>query len=206
VPANIACEGGSKIQAIKGKAITTMVQALEFLALAIVISLCLSLVAAHAMTGVPTMSASSAENADIIALLKLADLPDQAVIYDLGCGWGAQLIALSRAFPHAQIRGIELSPFPYFVALIRTRNLANVVVQSGDFFKTNLGDAQAVTCYLMPSAMRKLAIFLDSVLEPATPVVALTFWFRDRQAAASREGKGLRGAAALYFWPALKGF
>jgi precorrin-6B methylase 2 len=179
-----------------------MSQLLELLALAVVLSLCASLLVAHAVTGAPTMSAGPAEKADVIALLEQARLPDQAIVYDLGCGWGAQLIALAHAFPEAQVRGIELSPFPCLVAHLRTRGLANVEVRLGDVFKSDLSDAQAITCYLMPGPMRKLAPFLDRMLEPGTPVVALAFWFRDRQAAASREGGGLRGAAALYFWPA----
>jgi hypothetical protein len=52
--------------------------------------------------------------------------------------------------------------------------------------------------------MPKLAEFLDRMLKPATPVVALTFWFRGREVAVVREGPGLRGAAALYDWPADK--
>jgi hypothetical protein len=52
--------------------------------------------------------------------------------------------------------------------------------------------------------MPKLATRLDRMLKPGTPVVSLTFWFRDREVAAVRQGSGLRGAAALYFWPAHK--
>lgn len=150
------------------------------------------------------MSASRAERADVVALLNQAGLPDGAIIYDLGCGWGAQVISLAHAFPGALIRGIEVSPLPYWVALIRTRSLPNVVVQRGNFFDLELQDAHAITCYLMPNAMPKLAAFLDVVLRPGTPVVALSFWFRDRQMSASRKGAGLLRAAALYFWPAHK--
>jgi hypothetical protein len=46
------------------------------------------------------------------------------------------------------------------------------------------------------------------MLKPGTPVVPLTFWFREREAAVRRQGPGLgpglRGSAALYFWPAHK--
>lgn len=177
-------------------------QNVEWLLLAIVIGICLSMLAAHALTGVPTMAAGRAEMADIVDLFRQAGLPPGAVIYDLGCGWGTQLLALAQAFPAAHIRGIELSPFPWLVAKVRTRHLSNVTVTRRNFLKADLRDARAITCYLMPGAMPKLAARLDAQIEPGTPVVALAFWFRDRQATASRNGPGLRGAAALYVWPA----
>ncbi len=150
------------------------------------------------------MSANSAETADVVALLKQANLKDDAIIYDLGCGWGALVIALALAFPHARIRGVEVSPFPYWVARFRTRDMPNVVLQRRNFHACDLRDADAVTCYLMMKAMPRLGSLLDNTIRSGTPVVALTFWFRNRQVAATREGPGLRGAAALYYWPATK--
>jgi cyclopropane fatty-acyl-phospholipid synthase-like methyltransferase len=181
---------------------TLVIHLLEGLALVVVTAVCLSLLAAQAVTGVPTMSAGPAEKADVVALLRRAGCPDGAVIYDLGCGWGALVLALAEAFPNAQIRGVELSPVPYWVARLRTRHLRNVSLQRRDFLRLELDDAWAVACYLMPKPMPKLAAHLDRTLKPGAPVVALSFWFRDRQAAAVREGPGLRGAAALYYWPA----
>lgn len=179
-----------------------MADLLSISALLIVLGLGLSLLAVQAITGVPPHPCGSSEAADVVELLKQASLPDQAVIYELGSGWGSMVIALARAFPKARIRGIEMSPLPYWVARLRTRRLGNVSLQLGDFRRCDLKDAQAVTCYLMISPMPKLAALLDRQLCPGTPVVALTFWFRERQVAATRNGRGLRGAAALYYWPA----
>jgi len=179
-----------------------MQEILSLTAMLIVLVLAGSLLVYHGITGVPPMSAGTAEAADVVELLKQADLREKAVIYDLGCGWGSLVMALARAFPNAQIRGIEISPLPYWVARFRTRHLPNVILQRGDFYKFDLRDAQAVTCYLMIKPMPKLAVFLDRVLKPGTPVVSLTFWFRGREAAFERNGPGLRGAAALYHWPA----
>jgi SAM-dependent methyltransferase len=161
-----------------------------------------SLIVYQVVTGVPPMSSSRVEAADVVALLKQSGLAPGAVVYDLGCGWGTLAAALARAFPQAQIRGIELSPFPYWIARFRTRRWANVALRRADFFTCDLSDASAVTCYLMIKPMPKLAALLDRMLVDGTPVVALTFWFRDRAPAAQRNGPGLRGPAALYFWPA----
>jgi hypothetical protein len=165
---------------------------------------CLSLLVFQGITGVPPMSSSASEAADVVALLKQANLPAQANVYELGSGWGSLVIALARAFPDARVRGIEASPLPYWVARFRTRKLSNVFLQRGNFHRCDLRDAHAVTCYLMIKPMPRLAAQLDRTLAAGTPVVSLTFWFRDREPAALRPGSGLRGAAALYFWPAHK--
>lgn len=176
----------------------------SLLALVIVLVLCLSLLAFQVVTGVPPQSSSAAEAPEVVALLKQAGLSGAAVVYELGCGWGSLVIALARAFPEAQIRGIEISPLPYWVARFRTRHLQNVHLRRGNFYDNDLTDAHAVTCYLMIKPMPKLAAFLDGQLRPGTPVVSLSFWFRDRQPTAIRDGAGLLGAAALYSWPARK--
>jgi hypothetical protein len=99
---------------------------LSIAVLIVVVAVGLSLLIVQLVTGVPPQSSSGREAADVIALLKEAGLPEQAVVYDLGSGWGSLVIELARAFPEAQIRGVEMSPFPYWVARFRTRNLSNM--------------------------------------------------------------------------------
>lgn len=164
---------------------------------------CLSLIVVQLFTGVPSLSSSASEAADAIALLKEANLPPQPIIYELGSGWGALVIALAHAFPDAQVRGIELSPLPYWIARWRTRKMSNVSLTWANFNKCDLADADAVTCYLMRNPMVKLAGLFDGMLKPGTSVVSVMFWFRDRQVAATRQGD-MRGAVALYKWPAVK--
>lgn len=171
-------------------------------ALLIVAAGALSILVVQGLTGVPPMSSSAAEAADVVKLLRSAGLPDKPVIYELGSGWGSLVVALARAFPDAEVRGVEMSPLPYWVARLRTRTLANVTLSRGDFFKADLADADAVTCYLMIRTMPKVASLLDRSLRPGTPVVSLSFWFRDRHVSASSTGAGLLGATALYNWPA----
>lgn len=171
---------------------------------AVVATLCFSLLAFQAFTGVPSVSATASEAADVAALLREAGIGAQGTIYDLGCGWGKLVAALAEAFPQARVVGIEISPFPYWAARFRTRKFPNVILRRGNFFDCDLRDAQAVTSYLMAKPTQKLASFLDAKLKEGTPVVALSFWFRDREVSATREGLGFRGAAALYYWPARK--
>ncbi len=170
--------------------------------LSIVVALLLCTLVVQALTGVPPAASNATEAADIIALLKTTDLREDAVIYELGAGWGSLVIALARAFPGAEIRGVEISPLPFCVAWLRTRAMPNVRLMRKSFYDCDLSDANAVTCYLMTRSMPKLGARLDQQLKPGTPVVALSFWFRERQVTASRDSAGLLGAAALYHWPA----
>ncbi|WP_440412294.1 class I SAM-dependent methyltransferase [Neorhizobium petrolearium] len=179
-----------------------MPQAISVVLLAAVLLVCLSLLFFHALTRVPSWPLAGSEAADVVALLRDANLSRSAVIYDLGCGWGSLVIALAKAFPDAHVKGIEISPFPCFVARLRTWCLPNVSVVGKNFYRCDLADADAVTCYLMPSAMPKLSKFLDETVRPGTAVLAVTFWFRDRSPKTTKDGPGLRGAIALYVWPA----
>jgi hypothetical protein len=181
-----------------------MLAALYIVAVVIVLLLGLSVLAFQGITGVPPMSSSSTEGADVVELLKQATLPECPVIYELGCGWGALVVALARAFPDAQIRGVEISPLPYWVSRLRTRRLSNVSLQRANFYDCDVQDASAVTCYLFIKPMTKLAAFLDTKLKTGTPVVSLSFSFRDRAVSAVRERAGPLGRAALYYWPARK--
>jgi hypothetical protein len=160
-----------------------------------------SLVSTILKTGVPPLSSNSAERDEVIALLRRAPLPKDAVIMDLGSGWGTLVVALARAFPGSSVQGLEMSLFPYLISRWRTRNLANVSVRYENFFRSDLKNADAVTCYLMPGLMPRVSELLDRTLRPGTLVVSNTFLFRGRTVSAGREGV-LRGAVCLYVWPA----
>jgi len=175
-----------------------MMDVILALLLVVAVALALSVLAFQAITGVPPLSARRSEAANVIALLHEAGVPERAVIYDLGSGWGSLVLALARAFPRARIVGIEWSPLPHWIARFRTRRMPNVHLHRGDFYARDLRDAQAITCYLMMKPMPRLAGFLDGVLRDGTPVVALAFWFRGREPSAVR-GTGT-SAAALYHW------
>jgi hypothetical protein len=177
-------------------------QTVLLVVLAITLLLCFSLLIYQGITGVPTMSSSSAEAEDVVSLLRQTKLGEHPTIVDLGCGWGSLAIALASAFPNADIVGIEISPFPYWVTRLRVMRRSNVRVTRTDFFRYDLRNADAVVCYLMMKPMPKLAAYLDRMLRDRTPVVALTFWFRGRTVSAVSANAGPNGSAALYHWPA----
>lgn len=70
---------------------------LSIAALLTVSALCLSILIFQGITGVPPLSSNSVEAADVVSLLKEADLAERAVVYELGSGWDSLVIALARA-------------------------------------------------------------------------------------------------------------
>lgn len=174
---------------------------ISYPAIVVTVLVGLSLLLWTALTGVPTHSSSKAEADAVIALLKDAKLPQHAVIVDLGSGWGSLVVALARAFPDASVQGVEMSPFPYLISRLRARKLSNVSLRWGNFFHSDLKNADAITCYLMPGRMARVSELLDSTVKPGTCVVANAFQFRGRSVAASLQGAWC-GTIALYIWPA----
>jgi len=161
-----------------------------------------SILYCYLRTGVVPVPARRDEISDVLSLLQEAGLERGARIYELGAGWGDLALALARAHPDAEVIALELSPVPWAVAWLRATRLRNLRVRRADLLRHPLADADAVTCYLMLRPMARLAARLDQELRPGTPVVALTFWFRDRAPISTRRGPGLRGDAALYRWTA----
>ncbi len=145
-------------------------------------------------TGVPPVPSSAREIADVVALLKAADLPKCSRIYELGCGFGGLALALARAFPEATVVGLEISPLPAAIAWLRARGEPRLTIHRVDYTRANISDADAVTAYLMIGAAARLAPLLDQQLRPGTKVVASMFWFRDRSPTATKR------QAALYLW------
>ena len=162
----------------------------------------LSILFTYVRTGAPPVPSERREIGEVITLLRRAGLPASPKIYELGSGWGALALALAGAFPEARVVGIELSPLPWLIARWRARGVTNLEIRWADFHRVDLEDADAVAAYLMITPMVPLAQTLDRRLQPGTPVVTVTFWFRDRRPSATLRGSSGRGGVALYRWPA----
>ncbi len=74
-------------------------------AVLIVCALCLSILVFQGITGVPPLPSNSVEAADVVALLKQGGLAEQAVVYELGSGWGSLVIALAQGFSQGSYPG-----------------------------------------------------------------------------------------------------
>jgi SAM-dependent methyltransferase len=112
------------------------------------------------------------------AMLALASVTKDDVVYDLGSGDG-RLPILAAQLHGARGVGIEIDP-----ALI-ARSRANakdagvsdrVTFVEGDLFTADISAATVVTLYLSMSVLRQLEPKLKSELRPGTRIVSHQFW------------------------------
>ena len=77
---------------------------------------------------------------------------------DLGCGLGGLALALSRARPDGQFRGVELAPLPATIGGLRARRarLPNLQLVRASLWDEPLGQCDVVYCFLSPVPMPRL--------------------------------------------------
>jgi SAM-dependent methyltransferase len=117
------------------------------------------------------------------AMLRLADVGKNDVVYDLGSGDGRIPIAAARRFG---ARGVGIDLDPKLVAQA-TRNAQDRGVADrvrfieGDIFLADLSEATVVTLYLLTSINERLRPKLLKELRPGTRIVSHQFRMGDWQ-------------------------
>jgi cyclopropane fatty-acyl-phospholipid synthase-like methyltransferase len=132
------------------------------------------------------------------AMLKLAKVMPDDIVYDLGSGDGRIVIAAAKKYGARGV-GIELDP-----ELIKTSN--NNARKAGvedrvkfiqaDLFKTDLSDATVVTLYLSNSINRRIATILQRQLKPGARIVSHRFDMGDWKPEADVRLEGTH----VYLW------
>jgi predicted O-methyltransferase YrrM len=136
------------------------------------------------------------------AMLKLAKVTKNDVIYDLGSGDGRIPITAAKTYG-ARATGIDIDPQRIKEA---TENLKTAGVGdrvrflNQDLFTTNISEATVVTLYLLPSLNVKLLPKLNKELKPGTRIVSHAF----DMSADGVERKPLEtvtvNGRSIYFW------
>jgi SAM-dependent methyltransferase len=132
------------------------------------------------------------------AMLKLANVTKDDVVYDLGCGDGRIVVAAARAYG-ARAIGIDIDPQRIAEA---NANAATAAVEGrvkfilGDLFEQNYHEATVVTLYLLNQLNLKLRPKLWKELKPGTRVVSHAFDMGDWQP----EQKQEVGGTTIYLW------
>ena len=121
------------------------------------------------------------------AMLRLADVGQNDVVYDLGSGDGRIPITAARRFG---ARGVGIDLDPKLVAQA-TRNAREAGVGDrvrfieGDIFEADISPATVVTLYLLTSINERLRPKLLKELRPGTRIVSHQFrmgdWNPDRE-------------------------
>jgi precorrin-6B methylase 2 len=116
------------------------------------------------------------------AMLALARLQTDQVIYDLGAGDGRVLSAAVQEKTGLRAIGVELVPTIWLLGWIRTRFAkAPIQFRLGDALKQNVSDANVIFVYMMPHFLQKLGEVFDRQLQKGTVVISHSFRFPNRE-------------------------
>jgi predicted RNA methylase len=140
------------------------------------------------------------------AMLKLAKVTKNDVVYDLGSGDGR--IPISAAKLGARAVGIDIDPqrIKEATANLKTESATDatlpkrVTFMNQDLFTSNISEASVVTLYLLPSLNVKLIPQLNKQLKPGTRIVSHAFDMSadgvDRKPITTENING----RTIYFW------
>jgi predicted RNA methylase len=136
------------------------------------------------------------------AMLKLAKVTKNDVIYDLGSGDGRIPITAAKAFGARGV-GIDIDPQRIKEATenLKTAGVGDrVKFLNQDLFTTDISEATVVTLYLLPSLNVKLIPKLNKELKPGTRVVSHAFdMSSDGTERKPKETLNVNGRT-VYFW------
>src|SRR5215510_45392 len=133
------------------------------------------------------------------AMLKMAKVTKNDVVYDLGSGDGRIPITAAKTYGARGV-GIDIDPMRIKEA---NENLKasgvgdRVKFLNQDLFTSNISEATVVTLYLLPTLNLKLLPKLNKELKPGTRIVSHAFDFGDK--APPTEKMNVNGRT-IYFW------
>jgi len=132
------------------------------------------------------------------AMLKLAKVTKNDVVYDLGSGDGRIPITAARTYGARGV-GIDIDPQRIKEATenLKTSGMGDRVrFLNQDLFTTNISEATVVTLYLLPSLNLKVMPKLNAELKPGTRVVSHAFDMGDIKPVQTQNVNG----RTIYLW------
>ena len=141
------------------------------------------------------------EDAVVTAMLKLANVTKDDVVYDLGCGDGRIVIAAARQFGARGV-GVDIDPERIAeanAAAVKAGVTDKVKFFVGDVFDPNLkiSDATVVALFLLQSMNERLRPRLQTELRPGSRIVANSFTLGDAWPAQKNQ---VVGNSIIYLW------
>ncbi|MDG7019573.1 MAG: class I SAM-dependent methyltransferase, partial [Nitrososphaerota archaeon] len=98
-----------------------------------------------------------------------------SVVYDLGCGDGAIVVAAARNYNATKVVGIEQKQKLCSIALRKTRHLGNVTIVNANYDDVDISEANVVTLYQSSSENARLKRKLVGELREGSKVVSHDF-------------------------------
>jgi SAM-dependent methyltransferase len=133
------------------------------------------------------------------AMLKLAKVGKDDVVYDLGSGDGRIPIMAVQKYNAARAVGIDINPERIREAQANLKAAGvgdRVRFLNEDLFKASISDATVVTLYLLPSLNLKLLPKLLADLKPGTRIVSHAFDMGSWKPQQTLNA----GGSTVYFW------
>jgi uncharacterized protein (TIGR03000 family) len=139
------------------------------------------------------------------AMLKLANVTDKDVVYDLGCGDGRIVITAVKKFKAKKGLGIELAPERVKLSKDNAKKedvTDKVEIREGSVLDLkDVSEASVVTLYLLPDINLKLMPVLKKTLKPGSRIVSHDFDMGDWKAEKELAVKDQNGREhTIYLW------
>ena len=132
------------------------------------------------------------------AMLQVANVGKDDVVYDLGCGDGRIPVTAAQKYGARGV-GIDIDPERIAEANENVRRTSvgdRVKIIQGDLFEQDLSPATVVTLYLLPSLNVKLMPKLMKELKPGTRIVSHAFDMGDWKPEKELDVEGRK----VYYW------
>jgi tRNA G37 N-methylase Trm5 len=132
------------------------------------------------------------------AMLQVANVSKNDIVYDLGCGDGRIPVTAARKYGARGV-GIDIDPQRIKEANenVTKNNVGDrVKIVQGDLFEQDLSQATVVTLYLLPSLNVKLMPKLMKELKPGTRIVSHAFDMGDWKPEKELDVDGSK----VYYW------
>jgi len=157
----------------------------------------------------PTFGQEPARSPDVIfvptpqdvvdAMLKMANVKQGDIVYDLGSGDGRIPITAVQKFGATRATGIDIDPQRIKEATENAKKAGvtdKVRFLNQDLFTSDFKEATVVTLYLLESLNEKLRPKLLAELKPGTRIVSHAFRMGDWQPEKTQTVNG----SNIYFW------
>lgn len=139
--------------------------------------------------------------AERLLTARLSTLPAGFRFVDLGSGLGGTLARLAKAYPNGQFLGVETAPLTFALCWLRCLPRGNCRVRFRSLWRVDLGDFDAVYCFLSPAPMPALWQKARTEMKPTALLISNTFEVPGVPAEESLPLNDWRGSSLLVWRP-----
>ncbi len=170
------------------------------LSIILIVSVWVSCITGYSQERAPDVYYVPTPEAVVIEMLKMAQVTQNDIVYDLGCGDGRIVITAAKVFGARGV-GVDIDPVRIKESNENAREAGvtdRVKFIEQDLFKTDISEATVVCLYLYPELNLRLRPKLFRELRPGTRIVSHEFDMGDWKP----DNMGTVRKVTLYYKPA----